>query len=109
MMRTRMVRYRVKADRAAENVRYVEDVFAALARESPSDVRYAVFRLDDGVSFVHLVSLEGPEDTNALRALPEFETFLAGIKDRCEEAPVTVALQEVGSYRVFSTSTPPNT
>ncbi|MDB4883475.1 MAG: hypothetical protein JWL95_2241 [Gemmatimonadetes bacterium] len=109
MMRTRMVRYRVRADRAEENVRYVENVFAALERESPPGVRYAVFRLDDGVSFVHLVSLEGPDDTNALRALPEFDAFLAGIRDRCEEAPVTVALQEVGSYRVFSTSTPPGT
>jgi hypothetical protein len=67
--------------------------------ERPSGVRYAVFKLDDGVSFVHLVAIDG--ERNALRELPEFEAFLAGIKDRCEVQPQTVALHELDSYRAF--------
>jgi hypothetical protein len=94
----RMIRYTVKPDRAEENAGYVERVFGALARERPAGVRYSVSRLDDGVSFVHLVEIEDGLPNNPLRALPEFEAFLAGINDRCAEQPVTVTLNRVGAY-----------
>lgn len=100
-MRRVLVRYTVKAGRGPENVEYVERVFAELTQAAPPGVRYGAFRLDDGVSFVHLVSHEGPEGGDALRALPAFRAFLAGIADRCEAPPVTATLQEVGSYRLF--------
>ena len=41
-------------------------------------------------------------DSNSqLTQLPAFQAFQAGIKDRCEEQPVVVDLEEVGSYQVF--------
>ena len=58
---------------------------------------YASYRLDDGVSFVHVASIEDP-DNNPLRQLAAFQTFTAGIKDRCDEPPVTSVLQQIGSY-----------
>jgi hypothetical protein len=94
-----MVRYTLKPDRVDENVKYISEVFVALDRQRPPSVRYGVFKLDDGVSFVHLVSIEG--EGNALRELPEFQSFLDGIKDRCAVPPETVTLNEVESYRVF--------
>lgn len=94
-----MVRYTVKPDRAEENIGYIAAVFRQLERERPPEVRYAVFQLDDGVSFVHLVSIEG--EGNALRALPAFQAFLAEIKNRCSVPPESVALNEMESYRVF--------
>jgi hypothetical protein len=63
---TRMVRYKVKADRAAENERYITGVFEQLRRDRPSGLRYASFKLDDGVSFVHIVSLEATGRGNPL-------------------------------------------
>ena len=95
-----MIRYKVKADRAEENQHFVENVFEELRRSSPPGLHYATFKLKDGVSFVHIVSIETPE--NPLGQLPAFQAFQADIKDRCEEQPVAVELEEVGSYQFFS-------
>jgi hypothetical protein len=101
-MKRVMVRYRVRADQAADNVRYISGVFAELDREKPAGIRYASFKLDDGVSFVHIASVETTDGTNPLVALASFKEFTARIKERCEEPPVTAELHEVGAYRLFS-------
>ena len=100
-MKRVMVRYKVKADRAAENEGYVKAVFAQLDRDKPDGIGYATFKLDDGVSFVHIASVETSDGSNPLVALAAFKEFTAQIKDRCEEPPVTAELTEVGSYRLF--------
>jgi hypothetical protein len=101
-MKRRMIRYTVKQDRAAENETYITEVFKQLNREKPAGLRYAAFRLDDGVSFIHIVLLEGADGSgDSLSELPAFKAFRADIRDRCETQPVTVDLKEVGSYRFF--------
>jgi hypothetical protein len=100
-MRRVMVRYKVKPDRAAENERYIQAVFAQLERERPAGLRYASFKLDDGLGFVHVASLEAAGDDNPLLALAAFKDFVAQIRDRCDEPPVTTTLNEIGSYRFF--------
>lgn len=100
-MRRMMIRYKVKADRALENERYITGVFEQLKRENPSGLRYAVFKLDDGVSFVHIVSLEAADGSHPLNNLSAFKTFTAEIQDRCEEPPVAADLNEIGSYALF--------
>jgi len=96
-----MVRYKLKADRVAENERLSRAVFDALKRTAPTGLRYATFRMDDGVTFVHIVSHDEPGGNNALTSLPEFKAFSSGVKDRCEELPVRVELTEIGSYGFF--------
>jgi len=96
-----MVRYKVKADRADENIGYVRAVYEQLARERPARLRYATFKLDDGVSFVHIVSQETEDDASPLTGLATFKTFIAEIGDRCEEPPVATPLHEIGSYAFF--------
>ena len=96
-----MVSYTLKADRVAENERHVAAVFDALEQARPAGLRYATFRLGDGVSFLHIVSHEEADGTNALTALPAFMAFAAGVKERCETLPVRVELTEVGSYGFF--------
>ena len=98
-MKRMMVQYTVKADRVAENERLVTEVFGELKRRSPEGLRYASYKLADGVSFVHLVSLETADGSNPLSELPAFKTFTAQIRDRCTLAPVVSELNEVGSYR----------
>jgi hypothetical protein len=100
-MRRLMVRYKIKADRVAENERYVAAVFEELRRNQTQGLRYASFKLADGLSFVHIVSHESPDNTNRLIELPAFKAFASKIEERCDELPVTVDLAEVGSYRFF--------
>jgi hypothetical protein len=100
-MKKLMVRYRVKPDRVTENERYIKQVFEQLEHEGPSGLRYASFKLGDGVSFVHIVSLETDDGSNPLAALAAFKAFTAAVDERCDELPVVATLNEVGSYKMF--------
>jgi hypothetical protein len=63
-------------------------------------LRYAAFKLEDGVTFVHLVSIDDP-DRNPLRKLTAFKAFVADIDARCATKPDASDLVEIGSYRLF--------
>jgi hypothetical protein len=101
-MTQKMIRYTVKHDRVAENEAYVTAVFEQLKREGPAGLCYASFKLEDGVTFIHIVSYEADEGSNALSDLPAFKAFRADVKARCEIQPVTTGLKEIGSYRFFN-------
>jgi hypothetical protein len=100
-MKRLMVRYKVKPECAAENEGYIARVFEQLGREKPTGVRYASFKLDDGDSFVHIVSHEAVDGRSLLTELSAFKAFAAGVKERCEEPPIVVELNEIGSYGFF--------
>ena len=94
-----MVRYRVKPDRAAENVELVRAVYAELHSTRPAGLRYGTFRLEDGVSFVHIAETE--DGSNPLASTEAFQQFQNGISERCDEAPVVSEVEVVGSYGLF--------
>ena len=94
-----VVRYQTKPDRADENQRLIEAVFAELEARQPEGFTYKVFRLDDGVSFVHVVIEHDIDDPDSLQAVPTFQAFVADIADRCDIAPVAVGATIVGGYR----------
>jgi hypothetical protein len=96
-MRRVMVRYEVKPGRAAENQELVRAVYDELRRTAPAGLRYATFRLEDGVSFIHLAETE--DGRNPLADVEAFARFQAGIADRCVHQPVVTQLHEVGSFR----------
>jgi hypothetical protein len=102
-MRTIIVRYETKPDRADENQRLVEKVFSELAERQPDNFRYASFRLEDGVSFVH-VMIETGNGSNpmSLADLPAFGELQKEIADRCTVQPVAQGAQLVGSHRFFA-------
>ncbi len=100
-MKRVMVRYKLKPGKSDENEALVRDVFSELADSAPEDVRYATFKLEDGLSFVHIASIETEDGSNPLAETTAFKAFQAGIQDRCDEPPVAKAIEEVGSYRVF--------
>jgi hypothetical protein len=99
-MRNVLVRYRVKPDRVAENEALAGAVYDELARTEPDGLlRYATFKLPDGVSFVHFSSSDVEDGAaSPLTELPAFRRFLAGIAERCDEQPVTTSLSELGSF-----------
>ena len=100
-MRRMMVRYKLKPDRVQENQAYVQKVFADLKRSQPAGLRYASFVGSDGVTMFHIVSVETTDGDNPLTHSPAFQAFTAGVHDRCEEPPVSIALDEIGSYHFF--------
>ena len=102
-MRTVMVRYQVRPDAVAENEALIRKVFDQLAREQPQGLRYQSIKLADGVSFVHVATLEGA-GVNPLTQMAAFKEFISGIKERCVEQPATVEAQVVGSYVGLSSS-----
>jgi hypothetical protein len=98
-MSTRMIRYKVKPERAAENEQLVRNVYDELARTAPEGLRYATFALEDGVSFVHIASVETDDGHNPLLDVKAFAEFQSEIADRCEQPAVATELREVGSFR----------
>jgi acyl dehydratase len=98
----KVIRYQTRPEHAAENERLIRDVFAELAAEQPEGLRYASFRLDDGVSFVHVAVLDG--DQNPLSASAAFATFQSGIKDRCADGPHPSDATMIGSYGSVASS-----
>jgi hypothetical protein len=66
-------------------------------RVKPDGLRYATFRLDDEVSFIHLAITE--QAPGPLPTLDAFKRFQADIGSRCDQPPAVTELSEVGSYR----------
>ena len=99
-MYQRLIRYRTKPDQADANAKLVEAVYAELHRTQPDGVSYATFRLNDQVTFIHVVQVT--QEPNPLLAVKAFGEFQAGIRDRCDEPPVAQAFTEVGSYRFLT-------
>jgi len=62
-------------------------------------VSYATFRLNDQVTFIHVVQVR--QEPSPLLAVEAFGEFQAGIADRVDQPPVTEELTEVGSYLFF--------
>ena len=96
-----IVRYKVKPDRVEENEALVRAVYEELHATEPGEMRYGTFKLDDGVSFVHIHSNNDPSGHNPLNDLASFKAFQAGIAERCDEPPVVSELDEIGTFRLF--------
>ena len=96
-MRHVMVRYKVKPDRVTENEELVRAVYDELRDAAPAGLRYATYRLEDGVSFVHIASTE--DGQAPLSEIGAFQRFQQDVRGRCDEPPAVSELHEVGSYR----------
>ena len=95
-MRQVVVRYKVKPDRVSQNEQLVRAVYEELASVAPPGLRYATYRLDDGVSFMHVSSSDG--ERSPLVDLEAFRRFQQDLAGRCDEQPVVTELSEIGSF-----------
>jgi hypothetical protein len=98
-MKAIVVRYQAKPERADENQKLIEAVFADLDARQPEGFTYQAFRLEDGVSFVHVVLEHDVEQRDSLADVPAFQAFVADIADRCDVAPLAMGGTVVGSFR----------
>jgi hypothetical protein len=92
-MSTAVIRYQTKPEAADENQRLIENVFAEIALKAPPGLRYQSFRLDDGVSFLHIAT--GGE---ALQDFPAFQEFQRDLANRLADGPHRSEATQVGGY-----------
>jgi hypothetical protein len=64
-MRRVLIRYRLKPDQVERNEELVRAVYEELHRAAPSGFRYTTFKLEDGVSFMHISESEGEDSPMA--------------------------------------------
>jgi hypothetical protein len=76
-------------------------VYAELAGSDPGGLRYATFRLADGVSFIHIAVID---DENPLERSSAFAAFQRQLADRVIDPPAAVGATLVGSYRFLTES-----
>lgn len=98
-MHQHIIRYKIKPTQVARHEKLDRAVHDELARSRPAGLRYATFRLDDGVSFLHLVQ-EAEDATDSLPSVAAFNEFRAGLRERCDEVPVRAELTIVGAYEL---------
>jgi hypothetical protein len=96
MSATKVVRWRTKVEQAEANVELVRAVFEVLAEDKPSGLPYITYRLEDGVTSVHVATIEGA--TSPLAPSISFGRIDQGIGDRCEEGPIAMDATVIGSY-----------
>lgn len=99
-MSVRMIRAKIKADKAAELEKAAQEMFTAIAAAQPQGVRYASCKLPDGETYVILLGLDDDE-SNPLVAVPAFRDFQENLKTWITGPPTIEQLTPVGSYRLF--------
>jgi hypothetical protein len=104
-MKRVVIQYKVKPELAEHNVELLHAVYDELERTQPEGLGHAVLRLADGVTFVHIAE-ETEAAAGGIFGLESFQRFEAGIQDRCDVPPAVQPADEVGSYRLFASSSP---
>jgi hypothetical protein len=91
-----VVRYEMRPDTADENQKLIENVFAELADKQPEGIRYASFRLDDRVTFVHVGVSTG--EGNPLGETAAFQQFQRAFGERAATRPIASGAEVLGAY-----------
>lgn len=97
-MKKVLVRYKVKANKVAENESLVREVYKELSETKIEGFHYCTLKLEDGVSFIHIAFSDTETANSEFSHLSTFKKFQADIKDRCEELPVVSTVSIIGSY-----------
>jgi hypothetical protein len=98
-MTATVIRYQAKPERAEENQQLIEAVFAELDERELDGFIYKVFRLEDGVSFIHEWIEHDVDERDSLQDVPAFQAFMSDLADRCAIPPVAMGATIVGGYR----------
>lgn len=111
-----VVLYQAKADRADENQQLIEALFVELDERQPDGFTYKVFRLEDDVSFIHVViehdiadpvgaeNSSGPRSSGGECVLEPCRSRLFGLNARVGEnatGPVNEGSQAAGRYSLM--------
>jgi quinol monooxygenase YgiN len=96
-MNPHTITYRIKADSQEQHEQLLSDLFAELDQTQPGGLRYEVYRLDDGLSYLHFVFLD-KQAHGPLQRPQALKAFHAGLRDRCEGEQERRELTPVGAF-----------
>jgi quinol monooxygenase YgiN len=99
-MSVRMVRVKIRPDKAAEVEQAAKEIFAALDAAQPQGVHYASCKVADGETYVILLALDD-DSVNPLLAIPAFKEFQDNLNTWIAGPPNVEQLSPVGSYNLF--------
>ena len=102
-----VIRYQMRPDSTEENKALIQKVFAELAAKRPEGLRYAAFRLADGVTFVHVGTVSG--EGNPLAETEAFQEFGKAFGDRVAVEPDRAGAEIIGAYGFDHTPDPDHT
>lgn len=103
MNKATVIRYEMKPETADENQRLIEEVFTELDKKNPGRVHYTSLRLEDGVSFIHIVYFDDYEDmSDPIGHLDAFQEFQRTFRDRMAVPPSSGEATVVGAYRFIA-------
>jgi quinol monooxygenase YgiN len=100
-METVIVRYRVKPSVVEENEALIAAVFEELRTLGLDGVKYASFKQDDGLSFVHIASFASAEAKKAFGDSKAFQAFTRDIKSRCDVPPEATPLKPLQNFNLI--------
>jgi hypothetical protein len=86
-MKTIRIQYTVEAGFAETNKQNIAKVMQELRTLNHPGVRYSAYILDDGKTFMHLVSLKDEEAEKVIPNLESFRNFQTQLKGSQPEAP----------------------
>jgi len=92
-----LIRYRVGADKVAEQELEIGEFVAAVKAQADPDYRYTVYRKEDGVSFVHHAWIADEPAIQRFRGQPHFKPFADGLSGYAEEGPTVTRTDRVAS------------
>jgi len=94
---TVMNTYRVRLDEVGRNLDLLHAFFEELTAAKPDGLSYTAFRLDDEVSFVHIVETE--HGVAPFAYLGAYQAFRTTVGQRCDQPPAMMQLHKVVSFR----------
>ena len=98
MITSVVVSYQVRPEAVAEHVRLIRAVFEQLHAEQPDNIEYKVVRLADGVSFVHMSSVDTADGSTPLHDMAAFQEFGKDSASRMVTPPNPTPAEIIGSY-----------
>ena len=97
-MKTVVVQYKVKADRADENAELIRGVCREFQATNPDRFRYMTLQLSDGETFVHIASFDSELGQNVFDNSAAFQEFRRELPDRAITSPSPTPAIIVGSF-----------
>lgn len=99
-MIAKLARYKLKADKQDEVVSILEEFVKTVKEKEPNTLRYVVYRLEDGVSFVHIMYFKDEAAEQHHQEADYVKKFDELLNPNCVDAPEIVKITPVPAHHL---------